>query len=160
MESSTRLGCDPKVARRSFLQGSTALAAAAIWPTVFFAEVARAGGGAFARSYFEDRVGQFFSIDDGGWRSVELIGVVSSDISPLLDQFIVRFRGSPHVPIEEGLYTVAPPDGATFELHVQPAGADRDGCDYVAVFSLVKPIAFRWPLRRRRFRARSGRFQR
>ncbi len=153
MESSTRLGCDPKVARRSFLQGSTVLAAAAIWPTVFLADVARAEGAAFARSYFEDRVGQFFSIDDGAWRSVELIGVVSDDISPLLDQFTVRFRGSPHVPIEEGLYSIAPPDGATFELHVQPAGADQDGCDYIAAFSLVKPIPFPWWLLRRPFGA-------
>ena len=127
MESSERLGCGAKVARRGFLQGSTAtLAAVAIGPMAFFAGVARADKVPLAHRYFSDRVGQFFSIDAGAWRSVELTGVVSHDASPPLDQFTLRFRGSPHEPIEEGLYTVAPPDGDAFELHIQPAGEDGD----------------------------------
>jgi len=142
MEASNRAGRSPKIPRRSFLQGSTAtLAAAALAPVGFFAgSAARADATAFTRLYFDERVGQFFHIDDGAWRSVELIHVVSHDVSLRLEQFTVRWRGSPHVAIEEGIYNVAPPAGAIFELHVQPAGADSDGSYYEASFSIIKPI--------------------
>lgn len=142
MESPERRDSGPKIPRRRFLQGTTAaVAAAALGPIVFFSgDPARAAGPEFTRSYYDERTGQWFSIDDGAWRSVELIEVVPHDISPRLDQFTVTFRCSPHTEIDEGLYAVAPPDGPSFHLHLQPAGADRDGSYYEASFSSLKPL--------------------
>ncbi len=133
-----------KIGRRQLLKHSTAIvAAAAIGPvTLLSGRTANAVGAGFSHAYFSEQVGAFFQIDAGagGWNSLELVEVVGSDASPLLDQFTVRFRGSPNVTFEEGVYAVAPPAGDTFELHVQPSGSDGGGAYYDASFALMKPV--------------------
>ena len=80
-------------------------------------------------------------MDDGAWSDLELVRVEDGAVWPGVEQFTVTFRGSPHVPMAEGLYDVAPPDGEPiYPLHLQEAGSDSDGTYYRASFGLLLPI--------------------
>jgi len=134
----------PDLGRREFVKGSTvAMAVATIGPMTLLSGHAAdaADGEIFSNAYFSQRAGEFFQVDAGagGWNSLELMEVVSSDASPLLDQFTLRFRGAPNVAFDEGLYDVAPPDGDVFALHIQPTDSDDDGAYYSATFALIEP---------------------
>ena len=134
-----------RIGRRSFIKGSTAvLAVAAVAPVALLSgRSARAAGLRFSQAYFSDRAGAFFNVDAGagGWHSLELVGVTDDDASAKLEQFTVRFRGSPNATFIEGTYDVAPPEGDAFALHMQPAGSDDSGAYYEASFSLIRPIS-------------------
>ncbi|MBW2273772.1 MAG: twin-arginine translocation signal domain-containing protein [Deltaproteobacteria bacterium] len=142
MEDSERPIERCRIPRRRFLKGSTAtLAAAALGPIAFFAgEPARADGPEFTQRYYEDRTGQWFTVSADTWHAFELVEVIAHDLSPRAEQFTVRFRGSPHAEIDEGIYAVAPPTGPYYHLHLQPAGSDGDGSYYEASFSIYRPF--------------------
>lgn len=101
---------------------------------------AHAGADHLDRAYFEALRGQWLHVDAAGWKDVELIDVGGSSAAPLLDQFTVTFRGSPHAAFEEGMYEVAPADGNSFQLHLQPAGKDGQAPLYLASFAIIKPL--------------------
>jgi hypothetical protein len=128
--------------RRGFLKGGTAaLVLAGFAPVALFGgKTARGAASDFTKAWFDARTGEWFYIDAGSWQSVELVEVVGSNASPRLDQFTVTFRGSPNAEIQEGTYEVAPPDGASFQLLVQPAGSDANGSYCSASFSVFKPV--------------------
>jgi hypothetical protein len=130
------------IERRGFLKGGTAaLVLAGLGPVALFGgKSARGAPSRFTKAWFDARAGEWFHIDTGSWQSVELVEVAGSNAAFQLDQFTVRFRGSPHVEFEEGIYEVAPPDGASFRLLVQPAGSDTDGSYCSASFSVFKPV--------------------
>jgi len=114
MTTDKKISGGPKIGRREFVKSSTAaVAVATIGPVTLLsshtANAAESEG--FSNAYFSQRAGEFFQVDAGagGWNSLELMEVVSSNTSPLLDQFTLRFRGAPSLAIDEGVYDVAPP---------------------------------------------------
>jgi hypothetical protein len=144
MTTDEKISGGPKIGRREFVKSSSvAVAVATIGPATLLsghaADAAESEG--FSSAYFSQRAGEFFQVDagPGGWNSLELMEVVSSNASPLLDQFTLRFRGAPNVAFDEGLYDVAPPDGDVFALHIQPTDSDDDGTYYGATFALIEP---------------------
>jgi len=146
MTTDKKISGGPKIGRREFVKSSTAaVAVATIGPvTLLSSHTANAAEseGFFSNAYFSQRAGEFFQVDAGagGWNSLELMEVVSSNTSPLLDQFTLRFRGAPSLAIDEGVYDVAPPNGDVFALHIQPTDSDDNGTYYGATFALIETI--------------------
>jgi hypothetical protein len=143
MTMDEKVGGEPKIGRREFVKGSgVAVAVATMGPvTLLSGRVANAADEGFSEAYFSAQTGAFFQVDAGagGWNALELMEVTGRGPSPQLDQFTVRFRGAANVAFDEGLYSVSPPEGDAFALHMQPTGSDDDGVYYDASFALVKP---------------------
>jgi hypothetical protein len=144
MTTDEKISGGPRIGRREFVKSSTAaVAVATIGPVTLLsshtADAAESEG--FSNAYFSQRAGEFFQVDAGadGWSSLELMEVVSSNTSPLLDQFTLRFRGAPSLAFDEGVYDVAPPNGDVFALHIQPTESDDNGTYYGATFALMEP---------------------
>jgi hypothetical protein len=128
--------------RRAFLKsGTAALVVAGVGPVALFSgSPARGEEPVFTQAQFEGLLESWLQVDDGSWKSVELIEVSGSDAAAELEQFTIVLRGGSNVEIAEGTYSVAPAVGDTFELHLQPAGGDADSNYFTACFSIVKPI--------------------
>ena len=129
------------IGRRSFVKGSAILIAGFGPLALFSGGPVRASGSELDQGYFEGLLGEWMHVDAGGWKNVEVVGVSGSQVDPLLHQFIVTFRDADSAGIEEGTYEFAPPQGATFRLHLKPAGADEQGRLYAANFAHFKPLS-------------------
>lgn len=125
--------------RRDFLKSGVAvLVTAGLSPWLVASSGAPAGAGGFSKAEFQALLHTWFHVGGPAWQPMELVDVRDGLPSLRAEQFTLVFRGSPVAPLDEGTYTVAPPQGSAFELFLQPAGGDAAGPTYAATFSLLQ----------------------
>jgi hypothetical protein len=125
--------------RRAFLKsGAAAIVMAGVAPWLIGSS-STAASSPFTKAQFQALVGQWFHVAGPSWQAVQLVAVQDGPVSPRADQFDVIFRGAANAPVSEGLHTVAPPTGASFDLFLQPTGVDRAGTNVRASFNILLP---------------------
>lgn len=101
-------------------------------------------------------VNELFELQGEHWHRVELVEIHEISSNRDLEQFSLVFRGSIHDSVAEGIYTIKPATGGSFEATVHPAGNEDFFNYYISHFSLIQPRLARALKREERRRARRG----
>ncbi len=82
---------------------------------------------------------EFFELQGEHWHRVELVEIHEISSNRNLEQFSLVFRGSIHDSVTEGIYTIKPSRGRSFDATVHPAGNEGAFNYYISHFSLIQP---------------------